>query len=109
MNQSQSDGMYSPLSISKELWPWCVWTVCLLTISWTSVIAWVEVGSGRHPGILETSIEVVDRASDAVPLIMVYSVFIVLTGNFVFGGGIMVVARAVEAYLNERLERRRER
>ena len=109
VNRPESSSLYSPLSISKELWPWCLWVICLLTMAWTSVVAWVEVSSGNHQGILETSIVVGANTSDAVPLIVVYSVLVVVVVNFIKGGGIVVTARAAKAYFDDKIERRRER
>ena len=109
MNQPKRDGLYSPLSVTKDLWPWCLWVICLLTIAWTAFIAWNEVSSGNHPGLIETSIAVGTKSGAGVPLIFIYSVIIVSIGSFIKGGGIMVMARAVEAYLQEKLKGRRER
>ena len=109
MEQSESRDLYSPLSITKELWPWCVWVVCLLTVAWTAVIAWGEVSSGKRANLLETSIAVGAGASGGVPLIVVYSILIVMVGNFILGGGIMVMARAAKDYLYDKIERQREK
>ena len=73
------------------------------------MVAWVEVSGGNHPGILETSIVVGANTADAVPLIVVYSVLVVVVVNFIKGGGIMVMGRAAKAYFDDRIERRRER
>ena len=109
METSEPSGLYSPLSISKELWPWCLWVICLLTVAWTALIVFGEVSSRKHAGILETSISVGSNTADAVPLIIVYSILGVMIGNFILGGGIMVMARATRDYLYDKIERRREK
>ena len=109
MNSEERDGLYSPLSVTKDLWPWCLWVICVLTVAWTAFIAWSEASSGNHPGVVETSIAVGTKAGAGVPLIFIYSVIIVSIGSFIKGGGIMVMARAVESYLRDKIERQRER
>ena len=109
MERTESGGLYSPLSITKELWPWCLWTICLLTVAWTVLVAWAEVSGGNHVGILETSIAVGSGASGGVPLIVIYSILIVMVGNFILGGGIMVMARATKEYLYDKIEKQREK
>ncbi len=109
MERSESSDLYSPLSITKELWPWCLWVICLLTVAWTVLVAWSEVSSGKRAGILETSIAVGSGASSGVPLIVIYSILIVMVGNFILGGGIMVMARATKQYLDAKIEQQRER
>ena len=109
VRRSKPNGMYSPLSVTRDLWPWCVWLVCLLTLGWTAATAWDQSAKGAHANFMDLTTAVILIVSPSIPFFMVYSVLIVLVGNFVFGGGPMVVARAVEAYFNERLERRRER
>ena len=109
MNSEERDGLYSPLSVTKDLWPWCLWVICVLTVAWTAFIAWSEASSGNHPGVVETSIAVGTKAGAGVPLIFIYSVIIVSIGSFIKGGGIMVMARAVESYLRGKIERQRER
>lgn len=109
MESSESKSLYSPLSITRELWPWCLWAICLLTVTWTVLITWSEVSNQNHPGILETSIAVGSKASSGVPIIVVYSILGVMIGNFILGGGIMVMARATKEYLYDKIERQRER
>ena len=104
-----SHSLYSPLSITKELLPWCVWSICLLTIVWTGLTAWSEVSSGRHANLLDTSLAAGSNAADSVPLIVVYSIIGVMVGNFIAGGGIMIMARATRDYLYDKVERQRER
>ncbi len=105
----ESRNLYSPLSISRELLPWCVWAICLLTMIWTALTAWEEVSSGRHANILDTSLAVGSNAADGVPLIIVFSILGVMVGNFISGGGIMIMARATRDYLYDKIERQRER
>ena len=101
--------LYSPLSISRELLPWSVWAICLLTIVWTALTAWAEVSSGKHADILDTSLAVGANTADSVPLIVIYSIIGVMVGNFIVGGGIMIMARATKEYLYDKIERQRER
>ena len=105
----ESRSLYSPLSISRELLPWAVWVICLLTVIWTGLTAWGEVSSRRHADILDTSLAVGSNAADSVPLIIVYSILGVMVGNFISGGGIMIMARATRDYLYGKIERQRER
>ena len=105
----ESRSLYSPLSISKELLPWSVWAICLLTVIWTALTAWAEVSSRRHADILDTSLAVGSNAADSVPLIIVYSILGVMVGNFILGGGIMIMARATRDYLYDKIERQREK
>ena len=105
----ESRSLYSPLSISRELLPWAVWVICLLTVTWTGLTAWGEVSSRRHADILDTSLAVGSNAADSVPLIIVYSILGVMVGNFISGGGIMIMARATRDYLYGKIERQRER
>ena len=105
----ESRSLYSPLSISRELLPWAVWAICLLTIIWTGLTAWGEVSSRRHADVLDTSLAVGSNAADSVPLIIVYSILGVMVGNFISGGGIMIMARATRDYLYGKIERQRER
>ena len=107
MNSQEEGSLLSPVSITKELWPWCLSVICILTVAWTALIAWDEVTAHTHQDIMDTSISVGTKAATAVPLILIYSIIVVLIGNFVFGGGIMVTARAVEAYLQGKIEERR--
>ena len=109
MERSESSGLYSPLSITKELWPWCLWVICLLTVAWTAVVAWVEVSGGKRASLLETAVAVVSGASGGAPLIVIYSILIVMVGSFILGGGIMVMARAAKQYLDAKIEKQRER
>ncbi len=109
MERIESGGLYSPLSITKELWPWCLWAICLLTVTWTALVAWAEVSGGKRAGLLETSIAVGSGASSGVPLIVIYSILIVMVGNFILGGGIMVMARATKEYLYDKIEKQREK
>lgn len=109
MERYESSDLYSPLSITKELWPWCLWVICLLTVGWTVLVAWSEVSGGERTGILETSIAVGSGSSSGVPLIVIYSILIVMVGNFILGGGIMVMARAAKEYLNDKIEKQREK
>lgn len=109
MERSESSGLYSPLSITKELWPWCLWVICLLTVAWTVLVAWSEVSGGKHTSLLETSVAVVSGASGGVPLIVIYSILIVMVGNFILGGGIMVMARATKQYLDAKIEQQRDK
>ena len=109
MERSESSGLYSPLSITKELWPWCLWVICLLTVAWTAVVAWAEISGGKRASLLETAVAVVSGASGGVPLIVIYSILIVIVGNFILGGGIMVMARAAKQYLDAKIEKQRER
>ena len=101
--------LYSPISISRELLPWAVWVICLLTIIWTALTAWGEVSSRRHADILDTALAVGSNAADSVPLIIIYSIMGVMVGNFILGGGIMIMARATKDYLYGKIERQRER
>ena len=101
--------LYSPLSISRELLPWSVWVICLLTVIWTALTAWAEVSSGKHADILDTSLAVGANTADSVPLIVIYSILGVMVGNFIAGGGIMIMARATKDYLYDKIERQRER
>ena len=105
----ESRSLYSPLSISRELLPWAVWVICLLTVTWTALTAWGEVSSRRHADILDTSLAVGSNAADSVPLIIIYSILGVMVGNFISGGGIMIMARATRDYLYGKIERQRER
>ena len=105
----ESRSLYSPLSISRELLPWAVWVICLLTVTWTGLTAWGEVSSRRHADVLDTSLAVGSNAADSVPLIIVYSILGVMVGNFISGGGIMIMARATRDYLYGKIERQRER
>ena len=105
----ESRSLYSPLSISRELLPWSVWVICLLTVIWTALTAWGEVSSRRHADILDTSLAVGSNAADSVPLIIVYSILVVMIGNFISGGGIMIMARATKDYLYNKIERQREK
>ena len=109
MERSEPSGLYSPLSITKELWPWCLWVICLLTVAWTAVVAWAKISGGKHTGLLETSVAVGSGASGGVPLIVIYSILIVMVGNFILGGGIMVMARATKEYLYDKIERQRDK
>ena len=105
----ESRSLYSPLSISRELLPWSVWVICLLTVIWTVLTAWGEVSSRRHADILDTSLAVGSNAADSVPLIIIYSILGVMVGNFIAGGGIMIMARATKDYLYDKIERQREK
>ena len=105
----ESRSLYSPLSITRELLPWSLWAICLLTIVWTALTAWGEVSSGKHADILDTSLAVGSNAADSVPLIVIYSIIGVMVGNFLAGGGIMIMARATKDYLYDKIERQRER
>ena len=105
----ESRSLYSPLSISRDLLPWAVWVICLLTIIWTGLTAWGEVSSRRHADVLDTSLTVGSNAADSVPLIIVYSILSVMVGNFISGGGIMIMARATRDYLYDKIARQRER
>ena len=105
----ESRSLYSPLSISRELLPWAVWVICLLTVTWTGLTAWGEVSSRRHADVLDTSLAVGSNAADSVPLIIIYSILGVMVGNFISGGGIMIMARATRDYLYGKIERQRER
>ena len=107
--QDESRSLYSPLSISRELLPWSVWVICLLTVIWTVLTAWGEVSSRKHADILATSLAVGSNAADSVPLIIVYSILGVMVGNFILGGGIMIMARATRDYLYDKIERQREK
>ena len=109
MAKSESSGLYSPVSVTKELWPWCLWAICLLTVVWTALVAWFEISSDKRSGILETTIAVGSGASVSVPLIVIYSILIVVVGNFILGGGIMVMARATKEYLYDKIEKQREK
>ena len=109
MERTEPSGLYSPLSITKELWPWCLWVICILTVAWTVLVAWTEVSSGERAGLLKTSITVGSGASSGVPLIVIYSILIVMVGNFILGGGIMVMARAAKEYLYDKIEKQREK
>ena len=101
--------LYSPLSISKELLPWSVWVICLMTVIWTALTIWAEVSSRSHADILDTSLAVGSNAADSVPLIIIYSILGVMVGNFILGGGIMIMARATKDYLYDKIERQREK
>ena len=103
----ESRSLYSPLSISRDLLPWAVWVICLLTIIWTGLTAWGEVSSRRHADVLDTSLTVGSNAADSVPLIIVYSILSVMVGNFISGGGIMIMARATRDYLYDKIARQR--
>ena len=105
----ESRSLYSPPSISRELLPWSVWVICLLTVIWTALTAWGEVSSRRHADILDTSLAVGSNAADSVPLIIIYSILGVMVGSFIAGGGIMIMARATRDYLNDKIERQREK
>ena len=105
----ESRSLYSPLSISRELLPWSVWVICLLTVIWTALTAWGEVSSRRHADILDTSLAVGSNAADSVPLIIIYSILGVMVGSFIAGGGIMIMARATRDYLYDKIERQREK
>ncbi len=109
MKPSEPFDLYSPLSISKKLWPWCLWAICILTVAWTGLIAWNEVSGQKYAGILETTIAVASNTADVVPLIIVYSILGVMIGNFILGGGIMIMARVARDYLYDKIERQREK
>ena len=109
MNQSENDNRYSPLSVSAELLPWCVWTICAMTIAWSAMLAWVEVAEGRHTSIVKTIIAVGEGTSDTVPAIMVYAVAIVGVTSFIKGGGILVLGRAAAAYVDRKIKSRDDR
>ena len=109
MKTFQSEGPYSPISISKELWPWCLFVICILTVGWTAFTAWGEASIGNHQSVPHAAIAAMLKASAGVPIIIIYSIIIVLTTNFVKGGGIMVMARATKDYLYDKIERQRER
>ena len=78
-------------------------------MAWTVLVAWTEVSSGKRAGLLETAIAVGSGASGSVPLIIIYSILIVMVGNFILGGGIMVMARAAKEYLYDKIEKQREK
>ena len=105
----ESRSLYSPLSISRELLPWSVWVICLLTVIWTALTAWAEVSSRRHADILDSSLAIGSNTADSVPLIIIYSILGVMVGNFIAGGGIMIMARVIRDYLYDKIERQRER
>ena len=105
----ESRSLYSPLSISRELLPWSVWVICLLTVIWTALTAWGEVSSRRHADILDTSLAVGSNTADSVPLIIIYSILGVMVGSFILGGGIVIMARATRDYLYDKIERQREK
>ena len=116
MNNPESGDLHSPLSVTKELWPWCLALLCILTIAWTGVVAWIAVLYGQHEDFLRTIDAIMPKASGAIPYHLVISIATVTTVNFIKGGGIVVTARAAEAYFNrklkegqERFNRRRER
>ena len=65
--------------------------------------------AAEHADILDTSLAVGSNAADSVPLIVIYSIIGVMVGNFIAGGGIMIMARATKDYLYNKIERQRER
>ena len=110
MNKSESnDNRYSPLSVSAELLPWCLWTICLMTMGWSAMLAWVEIDEGRHTDIINTIIAVGKGTSDSAPAIIVYATIIVIATSFIKGGGIMVLGRAAAAYVDRKIKSRDER
>ena len=109
MNQPEDNNRYSPLSVSAELLPWCLSTICVMTMAWSAMLAWVEVAEGRHTNIVKTIIAVGEGTSDAVPAIIVYAIGIVGVTSFVKGGGIMVLGRAAAAYVNGKIDSHNEK
>ena len=106
MNQPEDNNRYSPLSVSAELLPWCLSAICVMTMAWSAMLAWVEVAEGRHTNIVKTIIAVGEGTSDAVPAIIVYAIGIVGVTSFVKGGGIMVLGRAAAAYVDRKIKSR---
>ena len=86
------EGRESPLSVGRKWLPWCLGLIFLLTIGWTALIAWVEVSSGKHEGILKTAAAVGSNTAPAAPLIVVYAIMAVTVFDLL-GGMVMVTAR----------------
>ena len=86
------EGRESPLSVGRKWLPWCLGLIFLLTIGWTALIAWVEVSSGKHEGILETAAAVGSNTAPAAPLIVLYAIMAVTVFDLL-GGMVMVTAR----------------
>ena len=106
----ESRSLYSPLSISRELLPWAVWVICLLTI-----IVDRADGMGRsiEPQTRGRSRYIarrrVERGGQRTADHNLFDTWRVMVGNFISGGGIMIMARATRDYLYGKIERQRER
>ncbi len=74
-----------------------------LTIGWTVFIAVNEVSGGKHDGMAHTAGAVVSESAPAVPLIVVYAIF-VITVLDIAGGAIMVTYRYLERKFLKPLE-----
>ncbi len=74
-----------------------------LTIGWTVFIAVNEVSGGKHDGMAPTAGAVVSESAPAVPLIVIYAIF-VITVLDIAGGAIMVTYRYLERKILKPLE-----
>ena len=92
-------------SVARKWLALCLGLIFAMTIGWTVLVARAVIGSGEYEGVTETAIAVVTIASSAVPLIVVYSMFIVVLLDTA-GGAIVVTYR----YLSDKfLEPQREK
>ena len=91
-NSEYSDARESPLSVARKWLPWSVGLIFALTIGWTALIAWIDVLSGNHEGILETAVAVGSKTAPAAPLIVIYSIMVTSVTD-TLGGMVMVTAR----------------
>ena len=91
-NSEYSDARESPLSVAREWLPWSVGLIFALTLGWTALIAWIEVSSGKHAGILETAVAVGSKTAPAAPLIVIYSIMVTSVTDSL-GGLALVTAR----------------
>ena len=82
-------------SVGRNWLPWCLGLIFALTIAWTWFVARVIGHRGEHENVAEIAIVVDGETASAVPLIVVYAMFL-LTSLDLVGGGVMVTYRYLE-------------
>ena len=87
-----ADDRESIWAVSRRWLPFYIGLISVITFGWLWVISGVVIESGEYDDATETMVAVVDRSSQAVPLIVLISVCVTYWLD-VLGGLLMVTSR----------------
>ena len=90
-------------SVGRSWLPWCLGLIFALTIGWTVFIASTGASDSKHDGTASIAKAVVSESAQAVPLIVVYAIFIITLLD-IAGGAAMVTYRYLERKFLKPLE-----
>lgn len=101
----QKQGRESVWSLARSWVPWFLVLVCLMTVSWTGFVFWVEATQFSHQTGSQLLISAINKSGPASPLIFLMAILAVSAADSL-EGMVVVTKRYLDNKLVEPVRRR---